>query len=53
MFVITPARKIKVANVYRDSGGNIILCIKQNKAYEELTLTQFLDLVYQAAGESA
>lgn len=53
MFVTTPNHRIKVAEVYRDSTGAIILRIKQNKSYEEISLAQFLDLVFQAAGESA
>ena len=53
MFITTPAHRIKVAEVYRDSTGTIMLRIKQNKSIEEISLAQFLDLVYQAAGEPA
>lgn len=53
MFVTTPTHRIKVAEVFRNANGTIMLRIKQNKSYEEITLAQFLDLVYQAAGETA
>lgn len=53
MFVTTPTHRIKVAEVYRDSTGTIMLRIKQNKSYEEISLAHFLDLVFRAAGEPA
>lgn len=51
MFVTTPIHRIKVAEAYRNSAGIIMLRIKQNKFYEEISLAKFLDLVYQATGE--
>lgn len=55
MLVHTPDKNITVAEVFRDEDGVISLCWKKPGAnvYESMSLAQFLDLIYQAAGTPA
>lgn len=55
MLIHTPDKNIAVAEVYRNEAGDIFLRWKKPsaKVYEEISLSKFLDLVYQAAGEPA
>ena len=53
--VHTPDKNITVAEVFRDEGGVISLRWKKPGAnvYESMSLAQFLDLIYKAAGTPA
>lgn len=55
MLVHTPDKNIAVAEVFRDEGGDISLRWKKPGAnvYESMSLAQFLDLIYKAAGTPA
>ena len=55
MLVHTPDKNVTVAEVFRDEGGVISLRWKKPGAnvYESMSLAQFLDLIYKAAGTPA